>query len=152
LGDKLEWDKGDFKKWEQDFMLFVTLNHLDGYFFIPLTQPPHATEEPRAHSNFITNSCMAVATLQQAIGESEMEFIDYTKGAKVCYDIIMTRCRSTGPVKQISFICMKLSQCTALCLSHSYPPPQRFATQSTMLSQWETSPKIYSSILLYSTA
>lgn len=108
-GDKLERDKGDFKKWERDFMLFVTLNHLDGYFFAPLTQPPHATEEPRAHSNFITNSRMAVAALQQAIGESEMEFIDYTKGAKVCYDIITSRCRSAGPVKQISLIREALS-------------------------------------------
>ncbi|KAF8223976.1 hypothetical protein L208DRAFT_1314139 [Tricholoma matsutake] len=108
-GNKLEWDKGNFKKWEWDFMLFVTLNHLDGYFFAPLIQDPHATEEPCAHSNFITNSRMAVAALQQAVSESEMEFINYTKGAKACYDTITARCRSAGPVKQISLIHEALS-------------------------------------------
>ncbi|KAF8231632.1 hypothetical protein L208DRAFT_1276141 [Tricholoma matsutake] len=99
---------GDFKKWEWDFMLFVTLNHLDGYFFAPLIQDPHATEEPHVHSNFIMNSHMAVAALQQAVGKSEVEFIDYTKGAKACYDTITVHCRSAGPVKQISLICEAL--------------------------------------------
>ncbi|KAF8230085.1 hypothetical protein L208DRAFT_1154890, partial [Tricholoma matsutake] len=75
---------------------------------------PHATEEPHAHSNFVMNSHMAVAALQQAVGKSEMEFIDYTKGAKACYDTITVRCRSAGPVKQISLICEALSMYCSL--------------------------------------
>ncbi|GLB33459.1 hypothetical protein LshimejAT787_0103430 [Lyophyllum shimeji] len=118
-GAKLERDKGDFKTWVRVFRGFVTLNHLRGYIFEPLVRAPDRDEEPNAYRNYVENCDMALAALQTAVADSELEYIDWEKSPKACFDALRTRHQSAGPVRQIALIREALS---TYC-SHTEPLP-----------------------------
>ncbi|KAF5381554.1 hypothetical protein D9615_005521 [Tricholomella constricta] len=106
-GAKLHRDTHDWKKWEHNFRMFTTLNHLTHYVFSPYTYRPHV--EPRAFSNYTENLTMAVAALQSTVDDSLHDLIDYEKGVRRSYEALRDHCQSAGPICQVAIIRQALS-------------------------------------------
>ncbi|KAF5378789.1 hypothetical protein D9615_006919 [Tricholomella constricta] len=108
-GDILHKDKTDFKSWERRFRNFLSMNGLLTYVFSPLTISPNPSAEPRAYGNYVTNGALAVAALEHAVHESLLDFIDHSKGAKICFENVKAHCLGAGPIKQVAKIREALS-------------------------------------------
>ncbi|KAF5380087.1 hypothetical protein D9615_006201 [Tricholomella constricta] len=101
---RLDLSWGDFSKWTRTVQTGLRGNLLLNYVFDPIVPKPDALTQPIALTNWIANDSTALAYIEGAVADTELDGLVTDKGAKSCYDDLKTRAQRGGPIRQIGIL------------------------------------------------
>lgn len=109
---KLDKLATNYKDWEDEISIVLSLNGLYGYV-TGTTPAPEASQEPRAYNNWKHNDDLANALITSSITKSEKDFFDRSKPSKKNWETLKERHQNEGPVKQVTLLQQALNtQCS----------------------------------------